>query len=370
MAESMIKRAYIAMSGGVDSAVAALLMMKEGYECTGVTMVVGNGMNIDIPLDEGNLLQDSDDAKKVCDRLGIPHITVDLRQQFKNCVIDGFVNEYNAGRTPNPCVNCNRHIKFGELVDSIRKHDLKTGGTGQFIYATGHYAINVWDEKRNCRVLKESLDESKDQTYMLYNLSQEQLAYVRFPLGTFTKTEVRKIAGENGFEVAGKHDSQDICFVPDGEYAEIISEITGETTEPGNFIDVVTGKVLGRHKGQLHYTIGQRKGLGLSLPAPMYVCGKDVEKNIVYLSDNGTLFGKELKASEVNFCTAKKPADGEHFRCNAKIRYAHKPQPATAYLEGGMLNVVFDEPQRAITEGQSVVLYDNDEVIGGGVICH
>lgn len=356
------------MSGGVDSAVAALLMKQRGYDCTGITMVAGNGMNLDVPLEKSGFLSDAGDARAVCEKLGMAHRMVDLREQFKRFVIDDFVNEYKSGRTPNPCVNCNRQIKFGELLKAIKEIDAASGGDGEFIYATGHYAVTEWNENEGRWQLKCAADLNKDQTYMLYNLTGEQLSHIVFPLGTFNKADVRQIASDNGLEVAAKHDSQDICFVPDGEYADFIGRICGETEEPGDFVDAVTGKVLGRHKGQMNYTIGQRKGLGLALPAPMYVTGKDIENNRVLLSDNDSLFSRELTAEKVNFCSIERPAEGEHLKCTAKIRYAHKPQPATAYMENGRLKVVFDEPQRAVTPGQSVVLYSADTVLGGGVI--
>lgn len=356
------------MSGGVDSAVAAFLMKQSGYDCTGVTMVAGNGAELDRPLCESGLTADADDAKAVCDRLGMKHETVDLRVAFREFVIDDFVNEYKAGRTPNPCVQCNRCIKFGELLRSVEKLDAAKE-PGGYVFATGHYARVERSGEADRWLLIKAADDSKDQSYMLYNLTQEQLAYVRFPLGAMTKAETRQIAEDNGFEVAHKHDSQDICFVPDGDYAGFIGSLIGESGEPGDFVDVKTGRVLGRHKGQLHYTTGQRKGLGLALPAPMYVCGKDVDKNIVYLSDNDTLFSRELTADRVNFCSIERPGNNVRIRCEAKIRYAHKPQPAEAYVtDEGLLRVVFDEPQRAVTAGQSVVLYDGDIVLGGGVI--
>ena len=353
-----MKKAYIAMSGGVDSAVAALLMIQAGYECTGVTMIAGNGSNIDVPLDMSGLLGDAQDAKAVCMKIGIPHETIYLRACFKEKVIDEFVSEYKAGRTPNPCVTCNKCIKFGALLDSLH---------GAEIYATGHYARTEYDPGSQKWLLKKAADETKDQSYMLYSLNQTQLGRVRFPLGEYTKADVRRIAAENGFEVAGKHDSQDICFIPDGDYAGFIADIDGDTQTPGDFVEKSTGRILGRHKGQLHYTIGQRRGLGLALPEPLYVCGRNLEDNTVILCTNNELFTRELTARNINFCSIESPTEGERKRCTAKIRYAHKPAPAEYYIENGMLHITFDEPQRAVTPGQSVVLYDGDVVLGGGI---
>lgn len=359
MADNNKKRAYIAMSGGVDSAVAALLMRQSGYDCTGVTMVVGNGMNIDAPLGESGLLRDAEDAKAVCDNLGMEHKTVDLRDCFREKVINEFTCEYENGRTPNPCVTCNRCVKFGALMQLIPE---------DAVYATGHYARTEYDSGSGKYLLKKALDESKDQSYMLYSLTQAQLSRICFPLGKFNKSDIRRIAEENGLSVAHKHDSQDICFIPDGDYAEYILNLTGKTQSPGNFVEKSTGRILGQHKGQFNYTIGQRRGLGLSLPEPLYVGGRDIPKNEIILCTNDELFSKKLTATNVNFCSIDRPADDDRRRCQAKIRYAHKAAPATYWINGGMLHVLFDEPQRAITPGQSVVLYDGDIVLGGGVV--
>ena len=337
----------IAMSGGVDSAVAAMLVKQQGYDCIGITMVT------DHDTASGDVL----DAAAVCKILGFKHEVVDLTDEFRRCVIDYFVNEYLAGRTPNPCVACNKTIKFGLLAD----YDAGWG------YATGHYARCEYDQASGRYLLRAAVCREKDQSYFLYSLTQRQLSGTLFPMGELTKEEARSMAAEAGLPNFARHDSQDICFIPDGDYAGFIERLTGSTGRPGDFVDM-QGRVLGTHRGQLHYTIGQRRGLGLALPEPLYVGGRDMEANQIILCTNAELFSNECTASDVSFCSIDEPREGTELRCSAKIRYAHKPQPAHAVWEKGLLHVVFDEPQRAITPGQSVVLYDEDVVLGGGVI--
>ncbi|MBR2766035.1 MAG: tRNA 2-thiouridine(34) synthase MnmA [Blautia sp.] len=355
-------RALIAMSGGVDSSVAALRMQQMGCECVGVTMKLYD--NEQIGLDKGHTccsLDDVEDARQVCYTMGIPHYVIGLKDCFSEKVIDRFVRSYERGETPNPCIDCNRFLKFDSLYSRMEILDCQ-------IFVTGHYARVEYDPVRERWLLKKARNKAKDQSYVLYFMTQELLAHACFPLGEYEdKEEIRRIAAGSGFVNARKHDSQDICFVPDGDYAAFIERRTGKKWPEGDFTDQ-QGHVLGRHKGQIRYTIGQRRGLGLSLPAPLYVCGKDPEKNTVILSPEEKLFSRELVAEDFNWIAYEAPAGPVHV-C-ARPRYRAKEAPATAeVLEDGRVRVVFDEPQRAITPGQAVVLYDGDLVVGGGTIC-
>ena len=346
------------MSGGVDSSVASLLIKEAGYEATGITMKLYGG---ELPENSTNTCCSEDDiadARAVCNRLQIPYYVFNFTDCFNEQVISRFIEAYENGSTPNPCIDCNRYIKFDRLMK--RMEDLKM----DFV-VTGHYARIEYSEKLGRYVLKKAVDDTKDQSYVLYSLTQYQLSHTLFPLGSMNKTEVRKIAEENGFINAKKHDSQDICFVPDGKYAEFIERYTGKTYENGDFVDK-DGKILGEHKGIIRYTIGQRKGLGLALPAPMYVFKKDLENNKVILGSNDDLFTSELYADNINLITTDRIT--EPIRIKAKVRYNQKEQPATAEQIGGKLHIVFDEPQRAICKGQAVVMYDGDTVVGGGTI--
>ncbi len=350
-----MKKAIIAMSGGVDSSVAAHLTIKDGYACIGATMKLFGGEN-----DEGSTccsLSDIEDAKQVCQRLGIEHYVFNFTGDFDEKVIKKFINAYETGATPNPCIDCNRHLKFEKLMQRMRELDYD-------YVVTGHYARI---EKKGDRfLLKKAADASKDQSYVLYSMTQYQLAHTLFPLGSFTKNEAREIAEKNGFINARKHDSQDICFVPDGDYAGFIERYCQKTYPEGEFVDK-SGAVLGTHKGIIRYTIGQRKGLGLSLPAPMYVCKKDIEKNQVVLCANEELFAKELDADGFNWIAFDEPP--EKFRAKARIRYNQKEEDATVLVTGeNSVHIEFDAPQRAIAKGQAVVLYDGDIVVGGGTI--
>ena len=356
MAEN--KKVMIGMSGGVDSSVAAFLLQKESLEVIGATMKLYNNEDIDFVSEKTCCsLDDVLDAKSVCARLGIRHYTLNMTDDFKKEVIERFISAYQNGFTPNPCIDCNRYMKFSKMLHKAQELDID-------YVATGHYARI---EKQGDRyILKKAVDLSKDQSYVLYSLTQEQLKVTKFPLGNYTKQQVREIAEENGFVNARKHESQDICFVPDGDYSKFIEYYTGKTYPRGDFVDM-NGKRLGEHKGIIRYTIGQRRGLGLALPASMYVVEKDVDTNKVILGFNDDLFKKEVNVKNISF-TACDGLDKPERLC-AKIRYNQKEQPATVtQTDENHFKIVFDEPQRAITKGQAAVLYDGDTVVGGGTI--
>lgn len=346
------------MSGGVDSSVAAYLTQRQGCECIGCTMRLYENEDAGVPKEHTCCsLRDITDARAVAAALGMRHCTFNYSYEFERQVIDKFVSSYQNGLTPNPCIDCNNYFKFNRLFD-------EAAALGCDYIVTGHYARVEREGGRY--VLKKAADPSKDQSYVLYGLGQEELAHVLFPLGRLTKTEVREIAKNLNFTNAAKPDSQDICFVPNGDYAAIVELHSGKPCPPGDFVDK-SGAVLGRHRGVIHYTIGQRKGLGLSFDSPRYVCGIDPAANTVTLGSNDELYSKRLTAGEFNWIAGAPPAGP--VRCRAKIRYRQAEQPATATpLSGGRAAVEFDEPQRAITPGQAVVLYLADEVLGGGVI--
>lgn len=338
------------MSGGVDSSVAALLVKQEGFDALGVTMRAF----------EGAPVRDEEDAAAVAARLGFGHITVDLCDEFRRTVMEYFANSYIAGETPNPCVYCNKVIKFGALFDSVREH-------GCDMIATGHYARVTRPTASGRVLLERAAYREKDQSYVLWQLSQSQLAGAMFPLGGYTKQQVREIAAENGFASSDRPDSQDICFVPDGCYREFIEKFTGKKFMPGEFVGT-DGKLWGTHKGLIGYTVGQRKGLGISAPAPLFVIRKSVEENRVYLGSHEELFSKRVNARDINLIAVER-IDGS-LRVTAKTRYSQKEAAATVYQTGdGTLTAEFDEPQRAVTPGQSLVLYDGETVVGGGIIC-
>ena len=347
----MKPRALIAMSGGVDSTVAALETLKAGYDCFGVTMKL-----CDIP-DACGSGSDAADAKAVCDRLGMPHEVLDLQKEFENGVIRPFVAAYEAGQTPNPCILCNRSLKFGLLWEKAR-------ALGCEILVTGHYART---ESAGGRVLlQKARCAAKDQSYVLYRLTQDELAHLRFPLGNYeSKEQVRAVAAENGFSSAAKKDSQDICFVPDGDYYGFLRRYTGKDYPAGDFLDG-DGHPVGRHAGLPRYTVGQRKGLGIALGEPMYVKEKNVAANTVTLVRNEALFASEMLVGDVNRIV---PFGGEPFRAQVKPRYKAAAANATLTpLPDGTLRVAFDEPQRALTPVQSAVFYDQETVLGGGII--
>jgi len=345
----MTKHVYAAMSGGVDSAVCAHLLLQKGYSCTGATMRLC-GVQC---ASEDNVR----DAKAVADRLGIPFVAFDMTDAFERDVIAPFVRVYENGGTPNPCINCNAHLKFGALLDKA----LEAGASH---IATGHYARVGCENGRY--VLKKAKDEAKDQSYVLYTLTQEQLAHVLFPLGELTKDEVRAIAREQGFVSANKPESQDICFIPDGDYAAFIERFSGKTYPKGEFVNL-QGTVLGTHCGIIRYTVGQRKGLGLALPEPHYVCKKDTANNRVVLCTKQELPTKELVAKSFNWISVSCP--DAPIRATVRTRYHQKEQPATlSVLENGRVRVVLDDPQTAAAPGQAVVAYDGEYVLGGGEI--
>lgn len=345
----MSKKALIAMSGGVDSSVAALLMKKAGYDCIGAMMRLWGGTNE----------QDEKDAAAVAERLGIPFYVFDCSDEFQNRVINKFIDTYEKGATPNPCLDCNRIMKFGALYRKARE-------LGCDYIATGHYAVTELDKTTGRYLLKKAADSAKDQSYVLYSLSQEILRHVILPLGRHTKSEIRTIAQENGFVNSHKKESQDICFVPDGDYASFIEHERGKTYPPGEFV-TTDGEIVGRHSGIIRYTIGQRKGLGVSYRVPLYVCAKDMEHNRVILTEGRDLFSKEVTAADINLISVDRIEDG--MRVSARTRYNMKEQPATAYqTDDNTIKVVFDEPQRAAAPGQALVLYSGKSVVGGGTI--
>lgn len=349
------EKVLIAMSGGVDSAVAALLMIEAGCDCAGATMKLFDGRD-DLPCCSA---QDIADAQKISESLGIRHDLYDFSDCFEETVVKRFAEAYENGRTPNPCVDCNRYLKFEKLFAKARE-------TGYDAVATGHYVRCEQDMATGRYLLKKALDPAKDQSYVLWSLTQEQLAHARFPLGGITKETVRKIAEEHGFVNADKRESQDICFVPDGDYAAFLEHYTKKCYPSGNFA-TLDGKVIGRHKGIIRYTVGQRRGLGLALPEPLYVCSVDPASNTVFLGKNEDLFGTSLIAHHVNLISVSKIEGSLHVK--AKIRYRQKEEWATvSQPEPDTLLVNFEVPQRAITKGQSVVLYDGDTVVGGGII--
>ncbi len=338
-----MKRVLLGMSGGVDSAAAAAFLRRQGYEVEGATLLL-----------EGNA-DGAGDAARAAAVLGIPHRTVELRETFRREVMDVFAAEYRAGRTPNPCVLCNRAVKFGAML----RYALDNGFDA---VATGHYA-RIREE--NGRFLLEAVPSKKDQSYMLYALSQEQLAHIVFPIGSLEKEQVREVAREAGLPVASKPDSQDICFVPDGDYAAFLARYANEPFTPGDFVDAA-GNVLGRHQGLARYTVGQRKGLG-SFGKPMYVTALDAARNRVVLGEEGSQYRAELTVSGVNWIPFDAPAGP--IRCRAKIRYHAPAAPCEVTpLPGGRAAVRFDEPQRSVTPGQSAVFYDGALVLGGGLI--
>lgn len=354
------KKALIAMSGGVDSSVAACLMKQQGYTCMGVTMKLYDNEEIGVSSEKTCCtLKDVEDARFVAQALDMPYYVLNFKDKFEEEVIQRFVDTYIEGGTPNPCIDCNHRIKFRALMRRMEELDYD-------YVVTGHYARISYDENSGKYILKKALDSSKDQSYVLYNLTQEQLAHTLFPLGEYEKTEARKIAEANGLINAQKHDSQDICFVPDGDYGRFLREYGHVEMTPGDFVDR-EGRVLGRHKGLPCYTTGQRKGLGVSAGRHVYVVRKNAADNTILLGDNEELYARELTACRVNWISGTAPT--EPVAVTAKTRYSQTEAEAEVTpLPEGRMRVVFRQPQRAITSGQAVVLYDGDTVLGGGVI--
>jgi len=352
-----MKKALIAMSGGVDSSVAALLTKEAGFSCIGCTMKL-----YDLPEDTSCersccSLRDTEDARSVAYRLGMPYYVFNFKDEFYREVIDTFIRSYENGKTPNPCIDCNRFLKFGKLFDRARILDCDK-------VVTGHYARI--ERHNDVYYLKKALDPTKDQSYVLYAMTQQQLAHTLFPLGTLRKTEVREIAAAHGFATADKAESQDICFVPDGDYARAIEAYTGKRYPPGPFLSV-DGRPMGTHKGLIRYTVGQRKGLGISSPEPLYVCRICPENNTVYLGGREALFARRVRVQHMNWIAGTAPT--APFRCHVKLRYRQREQAATVDpLDGETVSILFDEPQRAPTPGQAAVLYQDDTVLGGGEI--
>ena len=352
---------FVAMSGGVDSSVAALLLQQAGHKIFGVNLRMFH--NEDLGQSPGKTccsLADAEDAGLVARRLGAPIYVFDVSQVFRSTVIRDFIEEYQNGRTPNPCAVCNRTVKFGALLDRVRV-------LGADYLATGHYARVEQDAATGRYLLKRGLDRSKDQSYFLYMLTQEQLAHTLFPLGGLEKTQVRQLAEAHGLVNAHKHDSQDICFVPDGDYAAFIERTVGSPSLPGNFVDQ-KGQVLGHHRGIIRYTHGQHKGLGLSTSEPLYVLEKDAVSNTIRLGPDSDLWSQTLTAEQFNWVSIPEPT--EPIAVTVKTRYSQREAAAIARsLPGGRCQVTFEEPQRAITPGQAVVLYQEEIVVGGGTIC-
>ena len=343
-------KVIVGLSGGVDSTVAAYLLKEQGYDVIGVTMEMWPNENSQKAIE---------DARRVAENIGIPFEVLDFKKEFRECVVNDFMEQYQKGLTPNPCIVCNRLVKGQALLD--KAHEM-----GAEHIATGHYARIEKHPETGRYAVRNSATAVKDQTYALYRLTQEQLQAMLLPIGDYAKDEAREIAEKIDGFVAKKGDSQDICFIPDGDYAAFIERESGYKGKPGDFVDM-EGKVVGKHKGLIHYTVGQRKGLGIALGKPVFVYGVDPAKNQVRLCDNQALFQTKLYAGNLSHMAYEKFEDGMRFQ--AKIRYAHKAAWCTVKMIGeDILEVTFDEPQRAITPGQSLVLYDGEYVAGGGFV--
>ena len=360
-----LKKILVGMSGGVDSSAAALILKQKGYEVDGCTLKLFDGENFTREMEESPdvrtccSVSDVMDAKSVCRKLGIEHYVFNFKDLFREKVMDAFAESYINGETPNPCINCNRYIKFDKML--ARAQELGYDGI-----ATGHYARSVYDEASGRYLLKKAADERKDQTYVLYNMTQEQLARTLFPLWDMDKPEIRALAESNGLVNARKPDSQDICFVPDGDYASFIEQHTGKTFPQGDFIGT-NGVKMGTHSGYIHYTIGQRKGLGAAFGKPVFVCGKDPVHNTVTLGESSDLMSDIVEADDINLISV--PEIKGEMRVSAKIRYNMQAVSGTLTAVGdSRLRVKFDTPVRAAAKGQALVIYDGDTVVGGGKI--
>ena len=347
------------MSGGVDSSVAAYLAIESGLDCIGVTMKLFNNEDAGVSREKSCCsLEDTEYARGVAYRLRMPYYVFNFTADFKEQVMRRFVEAYERGATPNPCIDCNRYLKFDRLYRRAKE-------LGCEYVVTGHYARI--EEENGRFLLKKAVDSTKDQSYVLYSMTQDELRHTLFPLGGMTKTHTRELARKLGFYNADKPDSQDICFVPDGDYASFIRSFTGRDYPRGEFVDK-SGNVLGEHRGLIGYTVGQRKGLGIALGEPRYVTALMPKENRVVLGSNEDLMSRELDAKNFNFIAFDTPP--AEFRASARVRYRQAEQPATVRVTGeDTVHITFDEPQRAITKGQAVVVYDGDVVIGGGEIC-
>jgi tRNA-specific 2-thiouridylase len=362
MKKTQRARVVVAMSGGVDSSVAAGLLKEAGHEVIGVTM---NLFSLPPEICRSEDLRSccgwkaTEDAHEAACRLGIDHLVVDFRREFESRVIADFCREYGRGRTPNPCVRCNEHIKFGLLLKRAKR-------LGADFIATGHYARIKFDKRNGRYLIKRGKDRAKDQSYFLYPLTQAQLSRTLFPVGDFSKTEVRRLAKKWDLPVASKAESQEICFVPLGRYPDFLRERVPEAFRPGPIVDR-SGRILAMHKGIGHFTVGQRRGMGIAGPRPLYVVAIDAASNSVFVGANEDLYQNTLIAGRVNLISMERVEAA--VRVKAKIRYKHEAVSATLIpLSKGRLRVEFDRPQRAITPGQSVVFYQRDIVVGGGII--
>ena len=345
----MKEKVLLGMSGGVDSSASAILLKKAGYE------VIGCTMNL---LDEPNK-EAIRDAKKVCEKLGIEHHVFDCRKEFRCHVIDTFISEYENARTPNPCVECNQYLKFDTFYDKAKE-------LGCQYIATGHYAKKEYSEKYKQYVLRKSNEEKKDQTYFLYTIPREKVEYILFPLqDNVSKEDTRALAEEYGLEIASKKDSQEICFIKDDDYQRFLKEHMQKQPQKGKIV-LTTGEILGTHNGLINYTIGQRKGLGISYKEPLYVVRLDMKNNQVIVGTETELYTNQLEAMNVNWIVNVENRLEEGLECFAKIRYRAKEAKAKVVKENEIIKVVFQEPQRAITRGQAVVFYDEDGIVLGG----